>query len=451
MTTASSLSSLTWPATLLAGRRYAVCGLGRNGAAVVQALLNLGATVQAWDDNKPELPEPLSTHPRLTLAPLVDLSCMDALILSPGIPHHLPKPHPTALLAQEQHIPILSDAELLWQVVRKAGSKARFVSITGTNGKSTTTALLTHILTQAGIPACCGGNFGTASLALPALGDDGVYVIEMSSYMLERLKDYHACASALLNLTPDHLDRHGSMQGYLDAKAHIFDNMTQGDLAILGEDASWTKALRQRLTEQGVTVRTLAITQAVPETEAPFLPGQHNAQNIETCRAIARHLGLSEDQIAAGIRSFTGLDHRLQLVAQADGISFINDSKATNAEASFHALRAFPKSLWIAGGTAKEGGIASLAPLFRHVRRAFLIGRDAPLLAETLAAHHVPFEMSETLEQATQAAWDFARTQEALPILLSPACASFDQFRNFEERGTAFATLARRLCAEVPC
>ncbi|MCX5617898.1 UDP-N-acetylmuramoyl-L-alanine--D-glutamate ligase [Bombella sp. TMW 2.2543] len=451
MTTASSLSSLTWPATLLAGRRYAVCGLGRNGAAVVQALLNLGATVQAWDDNKPELPEPLSTHPRLTLAPLVDLSGMDALILSPGIPHHLPKPHPTALLAQEQHVPILSDAELLWQVVRKAGSKARFVSITGTNGKSTTTALLTHILTQAGIPACCGGNFGTASLALPALGDDGVYIVEMSSYMLERLKDYHACAAALLNLTPDHLDRHGSMQGYLDAKAHVFDNMTQDDLAILGEDASWTKALRQRLTEQGVTVRTLAITQAVPETEAPFLPGQHNAQNIETCRAIARHLGLTEDQIAAGIRSFTGLDHRLQLVAQADGISFINDSKATNAEASFHALRAFPKSLWIAGGTAKEGGIASLAPLFSHVRRAFLIGRDAPLLAETLAAHDVSFEMSETLEQATQAAWDFARTQEALPILLSPACASFDQFRNFEERGTAFATLARRLCAEVPC
>ena len=451
MTTASSPSSLTWPATLLAGRRYAVCGLGRNGTAVVQALLNLGATVQAWDDNKPELPEPLSTHPRLTLAPLVDLSGMDALILSPGIPHHLPRPHPTALLAQEQHIPILSDAELLWQVVRKAGSKARFVSITGTNGKSTTTALLTHILTQAGIPACCGGNFGTASLALPALGDDGVYVIEMSSYMLERLKDYHACAATLLNLTPDHLDRHGSMQGYLDAKAHIFDNMTQGDLAILGEDASWTEALRQRLTEQGVTVRTLAITRAVPEAEAPFLPGQHNAQNIETCRAIARHLGLTKDQIAAGIRSFTGLDHRLQLVAQADGISFINDSKATNAEASFHALRAFPKSLWIAGGTAKEGGIASLAPLFSHVRRAFLIGRDAPLLAETLAAHDVPFEMSETLEQATQAAWDFARTQEALPILLSPACASFDQFRNFEERGTAFATLARRLCAEVPC
>lgn len=451
MTTASSPSSFTWPATLLAGQHYAVCGLGRNGAAVVQALLNLGATVQAWDDNKPELPEPLSAHPHLTLAPLVDLSGMDALILSPGIPHHLPKPHPTALLAQEQHVPILSDAELLWQVVRKAGSKARFVSITGTNGKSTTTALLTHILTQAGIPACCGGNFGTASLALPALGDDGVYVIEMSSYMLERLKDYHACAAALLNLTPDHLDRHGSMQGYLDAKAHVFDNMTQGDLAILGEDASWTEALRQRLTEQGVTVRTLAITQAVPEAEAPFLPGQHNAQNIETCRAIARHLGLTEDQIAAGIRSFTGLDHRLQLVAQADGISFINDSKATNAEASFHALRAFPKSLWIAGGTAKEGGIASLAPLFSHVRRAFLIGRDAPLLAETLAAHHVPFEMSETLEQATQAAWDFARTQEALPILLSPACASFDQFRNFEERGTAFARLARRLCAEVPC
>ena len=449
MTTSPS-SPTPWPAALLAGQHYAVCGLGRNGAAVVQALLGMGATVQAWDDNKPELPAPLSSHPRLTLAPLTDLTGMEALILSPGIPHHLPRPHPTALLAQEQHVPILSDAELLWQVVRKAGSNARFVSITGTNGKSTTTALLTHILTQTGIPACCGGNFGTASLALPALGNDGVYVIEMSSYMLERLKDYHACAAALLNLTPDHLDRHGSMQGYLEAKAHVFDNMTTGDLAILGEDASWADTLRQRLDRQGVTVQTLTITQAVPEADAPFLPGQHNAQNIETCRVIARHLGLSEEQIAAGIRSFTGLDHRLQLVAQADGISFINDSKATNAEASFHALRAFPKSLWIAGGTAKEGGITSLAPLFGHVRRAFLIGQDAPLLANTLAAHGVPFEISKTLEEATRAAWAFARTQEALPILLSPACASFDQFRNFEERGTSFATLARRLCAEEP-
>ncbi len=449
MTTLPS-SPTPWPAALLAGQHYAVCGLGRNGAAVVQALLDMGATVQAWDDNKPELPAPLSSHPRLTLAPLTDLTGMEALILSPGIPHHLPRPHPTALLAQEQHVPILSDAELLWQVVRKAGSNARFVSITGTNGKSTTTALLTHILTQTGIPACCGGNFGTASLALPALGNDGVYVIEMSSYMLERLKDYHACAAALLNLTPDHLDRHGSMQGYLEAKAHVFDNMTTGDLAILGEDASWADTLRQRLDRQGVTVQTLTIAQAVPEADAPFLPGQHNAQNIETCRVIARHLGLSEEQIAAGIRSFTGLDHRLQLVAQADGISFINDSKATNAEASFHALRAFPKSLWIAGGTAKEGGITSLAPLFGHVRRAFLIGQDAPLLANTLAAHGVPFEISKTLEEATRAAWAFARTQEALPILLSPACASFDQFRNFEERGTSFATLARRLCAEEP-
>ena len=449
--TPSSLSPTAWPTTLLAGQRYAVCGLGRNGAAVVQALLSMGATVQAWDDNKPELPTPLASHPRLTLAPLTDLTSMEALILSPGIPHHLPKPHPTALLAQAQHVPILSDAELLWQVVRKAGSQARFVSITGTNGKSTTTALLTHILTQAGIPACCGGNFGTASLALPPLGDDGVYVIEMSSYMLERLKNYHACASALLNLTPDHLDRHGSMQGYLDAKAHVFDNMTKGDLAILGENASWAEALRQQLEARDITVQTLAITQAVPKVEAPFLPGQHNAQNIETCRAIARHLGLPEEKITQGIKSFSGLDHRLQLVAQANGISFINDSKATNAEASFHALRAFPASLWIAGGAAKEGGIASLAPLFGHIRRAFLIGQDAPMLADTLAAHGVPFEISETLEQATRAAWAFARAQEALPILLSPACASFDQFRNFEERGTTFATLARHLCAEEPC
>lgn len=442
----------SWPKTLLSGQRYAVCGLGRNGAAVVEALLAMGAEVHAWDDNNPTLSKALTVHPSLTLAPLDDLTGFTALILSPGIAHHLPQPHPTARLAQKQHIPILSDAELLWQVTRKAGSKARFVSITGTNGKSTTTALLTHILTEAGIPAYCGGNFGTASLALPPLGDDGVYVIEMSSYMLERLEHYHACAAVLLNLTPDHLDRHGSMEGYLTAKAHVFDNMTKGDLALLGEAASWSKPLQARLTSQGLDVHTLTITDALSPEDAPFLPGPHNAQNIEACRLIARHLGLSDASIARGIRSFPGLDHRLQHIAEAKGIAFINDSKATNAEASFHALRAFPHLLWIAGGIAKEGGITNLAPVLGHVHRAFLIGQDAPLLAETLKAHNIAFEISTTLEQATRAAWAYAQASTTpLPIILSPACASFDQFRNFEERGTAFATLAHTLChADCP-
>lgn len=437
-----SSTPLSWPSTLLQGSHYAVCGLGRNGAAVVKELLAMGATVQAWDDNNPSLP----SHPQLTLAPLDDLTGMDALILSPGIPHHLPKPHPVALLAKEQNIPILSDAELLWQVTRKAGSKARFVSITGTNGKSTTTSLLAHILTQAGIPAYCGGNLGTASLALPALGDDGVYIIEMSSYMLERLQHYHANAAVLLNLTPDHLDRHGSMAGYLEAKEHVFDRMTAEDLAVLGEDTPWVHSLLPTLKRRGVQIHTLHVQTAASQEDAPFLPGLHNAQNIEACRTIARHLGLSDTQINNGIKSFTGLEHRLQIVAQANGTQFINDSKATNAEATAHALKAYDNSLWIAGGQAKAGGIESLTPLFGRIHRAFLIGQDAPLLAQTLATHHVAYEICETLEEAARAAWAYSQAHGPAPILLSPACASFDQFRSFEERGTKFATLAASLC-----
>ena len=219
-----------FPPNLLAGERYAVCGLGRNGAAVVQALLGMGAEVQAWDDRNADLP----AHPNLTLAPLNDLSGMTALILSPGIPHLLPKAHPVADLARTQGVQILSDAEILYRVVRKSGSKAAFVAVTGTNGKSTTTALIAHLFTMAGRPCVAGGNLGTASLALPLLPDDGVYVIEMSSYMLERLDRFHASAACLLNLTPDHLDRHGDMTGYAAAKAHVFDNMVSGDLPVIG-------------------------------------------------------------------------------------------------------------------------------------------------------------------------------------------------------------------------
>ncbi|WP_202401626.1 MULTISPECIES: UDP-N-acetylmuramoyl-L-alanine--D-glutamate ligase [unclassified Saccharibacter] len=431
----SSLS--LWPSQLLHGSHYAVCGLGRNGTAVVRALLDMGATVQAWDDTAPTLPE----HPNLTLAPLTDLRAMDGLILSPGIPHRLPSPHPVAVLARSQHVPILSDAELLWQVARKAGSQARFVSVTGTNGKSTTTALLTHILTHAGIPTAAGGNLGTASLALPPLGDDGVYIIEMSSYMLERLENFHACCSIMLNLTPDHLERHGDMEGYAQAKAHVFDHMTKDDLAILGEDAPWNRTLRTSLKARHIPTLILNATEALSPDEAPMLPGRHNAQNSAACRAAARFLGVDDAVIIDAIRSFPGLAHRLQYVATIDGVAWINDSKATNAEASTHALAAYDRVIWIAGGTAKQGGIDSLAPVFSHIGYALLIGQDAPLLSETLKHHRIPHSIVHTLENAVAEAMKQAHQLDIPTVLLSPSCASFDQFRSFEERGERFAQL----------
>ncbi|KXV38767.1 UDP-N-acetylmuramoyl-L-alanyl-D-glutamate synthetase [Gluconobacter japonicus] len=422
-----------FPADLLAGERYAVCGLGRNGAAVVDALLGMGAEVQAWDDRNPVLP----SHDRLTLAPLTDLSGMTALVLSPGIPHLLPTPHPVAELARAQGIQILSDAELLYRTVRKAGSQARFVAVTGTNGKSTTTALLAHLFQSAGVPCAAGGNLGTASLALPLLPDHGVYVIEMSSYMLERLDSFHASTACLLNITPDHLDRHGDMDGYAAAKAHVFDNMTSQDLAAIGQDDSWCQNIADGLLARGVPV-TLLNPDAVPEFVGDALPGRHNLQNVAAAWAMARHLGLSDDDIRKGLASFPGLEHRLQKIAERDGVAFINDSKATNAEAASKALGSYNRVMWIAGGTAKAGGIEMLVPWFDRIAQAFLIGRDAALLAETLKAHSVAFTLCETLDRAVPAAFEAALAEGVKTVLLSPACASFDQFRSFEDRGSHF-------------
>ncbi|GBR50450.1 UDP-N-acetylmuramoyl-L-alanyl-D-glutamate synthetase [Neokomagataea thailandica NBRC 106555] len=435
---------MSFPNTLFAGETFAVLGLGRNGAAVTAALLAMGAQVQAWDDKNPTLPPQAG----LKVAPFRSLEGMTALILSPGIPHKLPAPHPVAQLAQAAGIPILSDADLLFQAVRRAKSQARFAAVTGTNGKSTTTALLAHILTEAGRPCAAGGNLGTASLALPLLGDDGVYVIEMSSYMLERLEHFHASTACLLNLTPDHLDRHGDMAGYASAKAHVFDRMTSQDLAVIGQDDPYCRTIADTVEQSGINLTRLA-PESLPPFSAPALPGRHNQQNIATAWAMARHLGLNDEEIRAGLATFPGLAHRLQAVKTVHGVTFVNDSKATNAEATSKALDAYPKVIWIAGGQAKSGGISSLAPWLNRVSHAVLIGQDAPLLAQTLDENSIPYTVSHTLDRAVMDAYDIAQKHAVPVVLLSPACASFDQFRSFEDRGTQFegacTALAERL------
>ncbi|MDE2583647.1 MAG: UDP-N-acetylmuramoyl-L-alanine--D-glutamate ligase [Rhodospirillales bacterium] len=455
-----------FPSGLFAGKRFAVLGLGRNGLPAARALAAMGAEVVAWDD-QPAARAALAAEPgRLRLAdPLQTDFRFDALVLSPGIPHLLPQAHPVAARAGAAGVPILSDAELLFRAVRTAGSRARFVGVTGTNGKSTTTALLAHILAGASVPAAAGGNLGPAALALPLLGDDGVYVLEMSSYMLERIETMRFDAAAMLNLSPDHLDRHGGMAGYVAAKRAVFDRQTAADLAVIGIDDPLSRALADELALRPARVVTVSGAGAagigcaagrlcdaagalLSMDQAAALPGPHNAQNAAAAAALALGLGVGRAAIATGIADFPGLPHRQQRIAEIDGVVFVNDSKATNADAAARALACYPRLVWIAGGLAKEGGIASLAPFFPRVAAAFLIGRDAPALAATLAAAGVPHTVVGTLAAAVPAAFAAARDRSAPVVLLSPACASFDQFPGFEARGDRFAALASGLAAE---
>ena len=446
---------MNFPATIFAGRRYAVVGLGRNGLPAARALVAMGANVTVWDDK----PEARAAATGLVVAEPV-MTGLEALVLSPGIPHRLPRPHPIAAAARAAGVPILSDAELLYRAVQAAGSQARFAGITGTNGKSTTTALLAHILERAGIPVAAGGNLGTASLALPLLPHGGVYVLEMSSYMLERLATLRFSAASMLNLSADHLDRHGDMAGYALAKRAIFDRQTADDLAVIGIDDAPSRAMADWLRTRPARVVTVsergpadlaprgtlladAAGTIVDLAEAPTLPGAHNAQNAAAAAAMALALGAARAAIADGIRSYPGLPHRQELVAKSGAIRFVNDSKATNADSTARALVCYDRIIWIAGGQAKEGGIEPLVEFFPRIALALLIGRDSPHLAATLRAHGVAHREVGTLEEAVAQGWQAARDGTGEVVLLSPACASWDQFTGFDQRGTRFADLAR--------
>ncbi|HET6610093.1 MAG TPA: UDP-N-acetylmuramoyl-L-alanine--D-glutamate ligase [Rhodopila sp.] len=479
----------TFPTNLFDGKRFAVVGLGKNGSPAARALAAMGAEVVAWDDSEKARAALSNTSPSTSLTPswpgltgpargaagtgasapghdgmsgtgrdetgaaggvtLRDPTAdpefrFDALVLSPGIPHRLPSPHPAAVRAREAGVPILSDTEFLYRAVRAAGSRARFAGITGTNGKSTTTALLAHILTQAGVTAVAGANLGPAALSLPLLPHDAVYVLEMSSYMLERIESLRFDAAAMLNLSADHLDRHGDMEGYTAAKRGIFARLAFDDLAVIGTDDPGSRTMADWLdTQPAQVVRVSGQDRAL--AQGPALPGSHNAQNAAAATAMARFFGISDDAIAAGLRSFPGLPHRQQRIVTVDGVSFINDSKATNADATERALVCYDRLIWIAGGMAKEGGIEPLVPLFPRIARALLIGRDAPQFAETLTREGVPFDMLGTLDAAVPAAFAAAKASDAPTVLLSPACASWDQFTGYDERGDRFAELARCL------
>jgi UDP-N-acetylmuramoylalanine--D-glutamate ligase len=443
----------------VAGRNYAVFGLARSGMATAKVLAANGARVWAWDDNT-------ASHSKAAAAgiPLVDLyHCnwaeVSELVLSPGIPHTYPKPHPVAALAKQHDCPIIGDMELL----ARARTDARFTGITGTNGKSTTTSLIGHVLKRAGISAEVGGNLGTAALDLEPLDARGVYVLEMSSYQLELTTSLVFDVAVLLNITPDHLDRHGGMEGYVAAKLRIFGDQRNDQAAIVGIDDDSCRAVcdglaalkRQRVipissvgrAKGGVYVdggKLIDDMEGVHRAvmtlaDAPRLPGSHNWQNIAAAYAACRALGNSAEQIVAAIKSFPGLAHRQELIATIDGVAYINDSKATNADATAKALACYKPIYWILGGKAKETGLDGLEPFYPRIAHAFLIGEATERFATALHGR-VAFTKCGTLDAAVAAAHERAGRdkQSGAVVLLSPACASFDQFANFEERGEAF-------------
>ncbi len=441
----------------------AVMGLARSGLAAAEALARGGARVLAWDDSPKKREAAAALGIAIADLASVDLGGVAALVLSPGIPSSFPRPHPVAARARDAGIAIIGDIELL---VRSCGD-ARYAGITGTNGKSTTTALLGHILQSAGRRVAVGGNLGMPALRLEALGLDGIYVLELSSYQLELAPSLACDVAVLLNITPDHLDRHGGMAGYVAAKERIFSDRNPRQAAIVGQDDAICRGIAEKLAKAGHKIVPISAERAAAGgvyvagtrliddidhthgdvldlSEAPRLPGRHNWQNAAAAFAAARCLGLTARESAQGIKSFPGLPHRQELIAVIDGVSYVNDSKATNADAAAKALACYDNILWIAGGVAKAGGIAALAKYFPRVRHAFLIGEAAPSFAATLSGQ-APFTRAGDLAHAVRAAHDAA--SPGATVLLSPACASFDQFADFEARGEAFRELVHALPA----
>lgn len=451
----------------IAGKKYVVLGLGKSGLATAQSLMAGGAKIQAWDDSDATREQALVRNIPLVGPKAIVWDNVTALVMSPGIPHNLPAPHPIAAAAKKAGIPLIGDIELLFQ----AQPEARYIGITGTNGKSTTTALIGHILRQAGIPAQIGGNLGTPVLSFEPLGTNGVYVLELSSYQLELIADNHIDIAIHLNLTPDHLDRHGDMQGYAAAKARIVQEK-KPQIFICGVDDAPSRTIAdQAQSKPHITVHKISQqdcstcsvyasgayiidnftgtkTPVLDLSALPRLPGLHNRQNIAAAYTAARALEIPLERIIAGIQSFPGLEHRQQLVATFGNVRYVNDSKATNAEAAAKALVCYDNIYWILGGQAKTGGLQGLEEFMPRIRHAFLIGEASDIFAAWLDGK-APYTRCGTLEAAVKAAVIAAEKgkQPGTTVLLSPACASWDQFRNFEHRGNAFIDLVKNLHA----
>jgi UDP-N-acetylmuramoylalanine--D-glutamate ligase len=451
--------------SVLNGSAYVVLGLARSGLTTVRALMAAGIGCVAWDDNDAARAQAAAMGATLAEPSSIDWSKFAALVISPGIPNRLPKPHPVAAAARAAGKPLVCDVELL----ARAHPSNRFVAVTGTNGKSTTTALIGHILKSAGATCEVGGNIGRGALDLAPIGPHGIYVLELSSYQLELLDTFRAHVAVWLNITPDHIDRHGDMAGYVEAKKHIFDRQREGDCLVMGVDDDYSRAVFAEVAQNARRNRIGAVPVALDRpiasgisfragklidadgffadfADVPTLPGDHNAQNAACAWAACRWLRISREEIVKGLKTYPGLPHRQERVAALGKVTYVNDSKATNADAAARALSSYRNIYWIIGGQAKEGGVAPLERYFDRIKHAFLIGEATELFAGQLEGK-LPFDRCGDLQSALNAAHARAQAEATEPavVLLSPACASWDQWKSYEHRGDAFREMARAL------
>jgi UDP-N-acetylmuramoylalanine--D-glutamate ligase len=422
-------------AQAFAGKNYAVYGLARSGLATVRALLTSGAHVTAWDANE-EARTKAPAGTAIANLDQIDLAQFDSLVVTPGLPLNR---HPIAQRARDAGVEIIGDIELFARA-RPELPPHKVVGITGTNGKSTTTALVHHILKTAGVPTTMGGNIGLPILAQDPLPEGGVYVLELSSYQIDLTQSLDCDIAVLLNITPDHLDRYRNFEAYAASKARLFEMQHFDHPALIVTEDDYTSRISQELSGPDRRHHSLRSYDVNDQELAlsPVLRGPHNLQNSVAAQAVCLALQLSDTDIERGLKTYPGLPHRMERIREKDGVVFVNDSKATNPTATAPALAAFDPIRWICGGQAKSDNLDECAPHFGHVASAYTIG-DAAELFERLLSPHMPVKNCGKLDVAVRAAAADARAGDT--VLLSPACASFDQFRDFEDRGDQFRAL----------
>jgi UDP-N-acetylmuramoylalanine--D-glutamate ligase len=425
-------------AKAFAGKHYAVYGLARSGLATAAALLASGARVTAWDATE-EARDKAPAGAGLADLDDADLKQFDSLVVTPGLPLNR---HPIAKRAREAGLEIIGDLELFARA-RSELPPHKVVGITGTNGKSTTTALIHHILKTAGVPTTMGGNIGLPILAQDPLPEGGVYVLELSSYQIDLTQSLDCDVAVLLNITPDHLDRYADFDAYVASKVRLLEMQTDRHVQVISRETQPTfEEYENRCFEDHDRVVGIGADEIPDQSRWPALQGPHNAENAAAAIATCRALGLSEAAIEQGLRTYPGLPHRMERVRDKDGVLYVNDSKATNPTATAPALAAFPSIRWILGGQAKTDNLDECAPHFAHVRSAYTIGEAGELFARLLEPH-MPVHECNTLENAVNRAAEDSQPGDT--VLLSPACASFDQFKDFEQRGDRFKGLVGAL------
>jgi UDP-N-acetylmuramoylalanine--D-glutamate ligase len=409
------------------GKRYAVLGLARSGIATLRTLVASGAEVTAWDNREEARAQ---AGEGVTLADLmeIDLGGFDGVVVSPGVPLNS---HPIANKCREAGVPVIGDIEL-FALARPSLPPHKVIAITGTNGKSTTTALVHHMLKNADVPTLMGGNIGLPILSQQPLPAGGVYVLELSSFQIDLTYSLDCDVAVLTNVTPDHLDRYDGFLDYAASKERLFHIQHADKLSVIAIDDDPCRMIARRIHHR---LQRVSANDIADQSRWPSLQGPHNAQNAACAMAACAAVGMTAEQIEKGLQSYPGLAHRMERIGEFDDVLYVNDSKATNATSTAPALAAYPSVHWILGGLAKTQDLDACAPYYSHVRTAYTYGRDGPMLADILRPH-VPVVESETLAQSVAKAHAAALAGDA--VLLSPACASQDQFRDFEERGDCF-------------